>query len=122
MSRGAPRSRLLQGGEWLAYAASCTLAGLLAWYLSGWALLATDGGSLSLFVSAVALRAIAAAAVGGAWIVAAQRCLELTDAELIEHGLGPRRPLRDTRGRQVALLLLLATGGIWVLLGMHDLR
>jgi hypothetical protein len=117
-----PRSRLLQGGEWLVYAALCSLAGLLAWYLSGWALLAADGGSLSLFVSAVALRAIAAAAAAGAWIVAAQRCLELTDAELIEHGLGPRRPLRDARGRQLALLLLLAIGGIWLVLGMHGLR
>lgn len=121
MSRGQPRSRLLQGGEWIAYAATCTLAGLLAWYLSGWALLSPDVG-WTLFVSAISLRAIAAAAVAGAWLLAAYRCVELRDDELHRHGLGPRRPLRDPRGRQVALLLLLALGGLWLVLGTHGLR
>ena len=118
MTAKAPRSRALLGGEWIAYAATCSVVALVVWYLSAWVLLAADD-SLTLLVSAVALRAIGLAAGAGAWAVAAGRCLELRDPLLVSHGYRPSRPLRDARGRQIALLLLLAAGGIWLVFKMH---
>ncbi|MEN9544903.1 MAG: hypothetical protein RLZZ598_1736 [Pseudomonadota bacterium] len=120
-ARGAlpPASqRWLRCGEWLVYAACSTLIALVVWYLSTWVLLLADG-RLSLFVSAVALRAIAAAAAVSTWGLAARRCFELHDAMLLHYGVVAHRPLRDRRGRQIALLLLLTVAGAGLLLSMH---